>query len=439
MPDCPPLPAKWWRDPEILVAEVKRHGDNRAAAARAHDIETGSKPHLLSKAWADFGLQARPSGRPAKSGDGLTRARREYESGVFFGRDGRYADVVTEPTPYKLGDLAALIAERGLDPDEWIIDSTILNEWDGNAGMNDDGKPVVVKLRQLKIRLKPKQRFDWLFPASEVEKRWRPPRRKRSAKKSLLAVVCSDQQAPYHDEGLHDAFCRWLADAEPDIGGLAGDTMDLPTISRHADRPNWNAEPQECIDRAYGLLSDYRDASAKTRWQKLLGNHDIRIHSEQLARAERLFGLKPAAIPGEEQVAGNAIRRLLHLDALAIDLVGTEGEKWELAEMTLAPGVSVRHRLPTKEKAGRLSRTILAGDSHRQSIRAVTFWDGEEPRTEYLVEVGCMCSLDGLGYTYAPDWQRGFATVQVFPDGTPPAIDLARWDGSKLTWRGQVW
>lgn len=436
--ECPELREKWWRDPVVLVAEVERHGNSRATAARVH-AETGSTPSKLAKAWSDFGLPALRDGRPPKNADGITRAKKEFTPGLTI--DGSLATLVTPPTPYQLGDIETMLRERGLDPDEWAIDRAVVNEWDANAGRDEDGEVVVIKLRQLKVMLKRKPDIDWLFPAVEVAKRWMPPKakaRKGKSKPTQLAVICGDQQAIYHDEGLHEAFCRWLADVQPELGALTGDSMDLPTISRHSDRPNWDATPQACIDGAFRLLSDYRDASPATRWRKLRGNHDIRLESELLNRAERMYGLKPAAIPGREQIPGYSIRNLLHLDALGIELVGAEGEKWELAELTLASGVTVRHRLPTKEKTSRLGRTILAGDSHRQSIRCTTLWDGDEARTITLVEVGCMCSLDGLGYTFAPDWQQGFATAAI-TEGAPAGIDLAKWNGERLVWRGQSW
>lgn len=433
---CPQLPEKWWRDAETLVAEVARHGGNRSAAARAHEVETGSSPRILSKAWADFGLPALADGRRPKNPDGLARARREYKPGLTV--SGDTAELVTVPTPYDLGDLETLLRDRGLNPDDWLIERATVNEWDAYAGRDeDDQEPRVVKLRQLKVHLKRRPEIDWLFPAVEVAKRYRPKASKRKVAHQL-AVVCSDQQAPYQIPALHDAFLRWLSDIQPELGALAGDTMDNPTISRHADRPHWNASPQDCINGAYAILSDYRDASPETRWKKLRGNHDYRIESELLTRAERMFGLTPAEIPGRDQIPAYSLRNLLHLDELGIELVGFEGDKWEIAEMTLAPGVAVTHRLPTKEKASRLQRTILAGDSHRQSVRRVTFWDGDEPRTETFVEVGCMCDITGLGYVRHPDWQAGFATAAISKDGTT-SVDLAQWDGRHLVWRGERW
>jgi hypothetical protein len=152
-----------------------------------------------------------------------------------------------------------------------------------------------------------------------------------------------------------------------------------------------------------------------------------------------MFGLAPAPIAGEEQVPGSSIRRLLHLDALHIELVGREGDKWEIAELEFAPGVWARHQPPNLKKHLRLNRDVVAGDTHRQIIRHVTvFNDHDEPVVRTLVEAGCMCRTDGLGYTEHPDWQPGFVTVAVGADGEK-SYDLAVWRNGRLTWRGETW
>ena len=424
---CPPLPARWWRVEKHLRAELERHG-SLAAAARAH----GVRPNTVSKAWSELALEPLPRGprvnlrgTPAKAEPPKLEVK------------GDVAELVTEPTPYKLGDMDGLLRDRGLDPEEWLVDRAVVNEWDAYAG-RDEGtnEPRVVKLRQLKVTLKRRVPIAWLFPASPLPARKPTPARVKRAKAELV-VVAGDQQASYHDEQLHQAFTRWLEQVKPDRGVLTGDTIDLPTISRHPDRPHWNASVQECIDTGYRLLSEYVAASPSTSWRKLRGNHDWRLESELLSRAERMFGLKPADIPGTEQVPGYSVRNLLHLDALGIELVGREGDKWELAELELAPGVTVRHKPPSREKAVRMGRTVLAGDSHRQSLKRVTLWDGGRARTIALVEVGCLCSVDGLGYTEHADWQQGFATVTLTEHGEH--VELATWNGRELVWRGQRW
>lgn len=330
-----------------------------------------------------------------------------------------------------------LLRARGLDPADWIVERVTVNEWEALA--SGGGEPRIVQLHQLKANLR--HRAGSISPAPEVARRPRPAKRQAPTwDRPLLTVVCGDQQAPYQDDELHDAFLRWLADVKPDNGVLAGDTMDLPNISRHRDRLRWNAGVQECVNAGYRLISEYRDASPDTVWSKLLGNHDWRIESEIMQRAERMAFVGPAehpSLPAEPHLY--SVRRLLHLDALGIELAGREGEDWRYGEVYLAPGVVVRHEPPSQVKTARLNRSVLAGHTHRQAMRSVTVFDDDEPVVRTVVEVGCMCrTREGLGYTERPDWQAGFATVACYPDGTAH-FDLATWRGGALTWRGQRW
>jgi len=54
------------------------------------------------------------------------------------------------------------------------------------------------------------------------------------------------------------------------------------------------------------------------------------------------------------------------------------------------------------------------------------------------VEVGCGCEVkpDGLGYAAQPRWVQGFATANVWKDGSF-TVDLARFDDGVLRWRDQ--
>lgn len=365
-------------------------------------------------------------------------ARGVEPSGITLAGDTAAAVL---PPGASLADLDALLRARGIDPADWIVERVTVNEWEALAdGGQGKREPCVVKLHQLKAFLR--HRAGTISPASEVERRPRAAvRSKATWGRPLLSVVCGDQQAPYQDEALHRVFLRWLTDVRPDNGVLAGDTMDLPTVSRHRDRIRWNAGVQECVNVGYRLISEYRDASPETDWSKLLGNHDWRIESEMMQRAERMAFVGPAAhpdLPAEPHLY--SVRRLLHLDALGIELAGCEGEDWRYGEVRLATGVVVRHEPPSQVKAARLNRSVMAGHTHRQAMRSVTAFDeNDDPVVRTVVEVGCMArTREGLGYTEHPDWQAGFATVAIYPDGTHH-FDLATWRNGALTWRGERW
>lgn len=351
---------------------------------------------------------------------------------------GDTATVVLPPGA-SLGDLDTLLRARGIDPADWIVERVTVNEWEALAyGGGPKDEPRVVTLHQLKALLR--HRAGSIAPAPEVARRV-PPKRLIKRNEPLLTVVCGDQQAPYQDDALHEVFLRWLADVKPVSGVLAGDTLDFPSISRHRDRLRWNAGVQECVNVGYRLISEYRDASPDTAWTKLLGNHDWRLESEMMQRSERVAFIGPAehpSLPPEPHLY--SVRRLLHLDALGVELAGCEGEDWRYGEVKLSPGLVVRHEPPSQVKTARLQRSIMAGHTHRQAMRSLTAFDeNDEPVVRTVVEIGCMArTREGLGFTERPDWQGGWATVAIYPDGAHH-FDLATWRAGVLTWRGERW
>ena len=413
----------WTR--ESLEAALADHGGNPEALARAIGV-SGSTIRTHMQRRGIVGKDARVQNVGGAIPTGLNVSGAEATAVLPEGAD--------------LSDLDALLRKRGLDPADWVVERVTTNEWEALAyGGGPDGEPRVVTLHQLKAFLV--HRSGSIRPAMEVERRPPPVPLKRAKGEPELVVVMGDQQAPYHDEDLHASVLRWLADVHPSRGVLTGDTLDLPTVSRHQDRLRWSASVQECVDTGYRLLSDYRDAEPNVPWVKLRGNHDWRLESELMGRAERMAFITPAAIPGEElEPHLYSIKRLLHLDALGIELSGVEGEDWRYGEVSLGPSVVVRHEPPSQLKATRLNRSVLAGHTHRQSIRKWTTYDESfNPRVHTLVEVGCLArTREGLGYAPDADWQAGFATVTIHPDGAA-SYDLATWRDGVLTWRGDRW
>lgn len=347
--------------------------------------------------------------------------------------------VVTLPTGATVNDLPAVLRSFGLDEKKWRVDRVTASEWDALAdGGGGEREPRVVKLRQLKVHLR---HVDYeVKPAAEVAVRHKPDPANVGREVTRLVAVLGDQQAPYHDERLHGLVLAWLADLKPDEVVFDGDLLDHPTISRHRDRLRWNASVQECVDAGFRLLSDYRDAAPDARMRMIRGNHDWRLEAELMDRAERVAFLRPAQKDASEEPHLYSLRRLLHLDALHVELCGREGEDWRMDEVVLAPGLVVRHEPPSKQKAARLNRSVIAGHTHHQGYTPVTCFDDEDrPVVRAIVEAGTLASVrDGLGYAERPDWQQGFATVAIDPDGTHH-FDLATYRGGVLTWRGERW
>jgi hypothetical protein len=363
--------------------------------------------------------------------------------------DGDQADVTTPAgTGLVLDDPDTMLRERGLNPKDWVIDGATVNEWDGPS---QEGP---VTYHQAKLHIKRKRPELQVIPARSDG--WTaPPRAKASNNKTKLIVVTGDQQAPFHDEKLHYLFCGWLEENEPDQGVALGDKVDFPDISRHRLDPENTAKVNECVQSGYDLFRGYRTASLDTEWLFMPGNHDERIRNILLDKpsVQPLYGVKRATPEGEEDEKVLTLPHLLRLDELGITYVDPEGP-YDMAQISLSSKLAVRHGWIARQGSGvtalatleHLGYSVIVGHSHRQSLVYKTTHDIEGGTTTLTAaEAGCMCRIDQQGgkgvrkfpdFSVLPDWQQGFATVTLHPDGLF-RIEHATYVNGVLLWRDQ--
>ena len=346
---------------------------------------------------------------------------------------GDTATFVSEPAP-ELGDIAEMIRARGLDPDEWEVKNAVLNCWDANAGAGE-----IIELRQLKISLVRRVPIEFILPVTDVKPR---TPRKPVKSESRTIVLLPDQHAPYEDKACHEAVLAMLAHVQPDEVGLLGDLVDLPTISKHRDNPAWSASVTDCVQGGFELLRDYTEATPSRFWM-LKGNHCFRLETELLARAERMYGIAPASIDGEEQDQALSLKRLLHLDRLGVELIEPprRGDGYEMAVHQITEKFEARHgwiigQNSAQKSLDRVGRSLVVGHTHRQILTRRTYFDGLGHRTIQAAEGGTLRGIEGGGgFAVNPDWQRGFAVAQIV-DGSE-TIDFASFDDGVLRWRGE--
>ena len=315
------------------------------------------------------------------------------------------------PSPWKAADV---IRAHGENPDDVVIVRERANRW---------GPPDAPN-HQLRV--------DWI-PKSELIQpvdpgSWKKPPKPRKPRhdRTRQVVLCGDHHAPLHDKTLHALFLDYLADNQPGEGVLLGDLMDFSTISRFRDKDGFAHGVQECLDGAFQILRDYREASPNTHWTLLPGNHDARLHFQIIDNAKALHRITPAG----EDLPALDFRRLLHLDELGINFI--DGD-WESAKYSLCRNLTARHGYTTAKNAGdkmltKLTRSTAQGHSHRLSFTYRTEHDDDPDcptSTRTAVEAGCMAEIkDGLGHAVDPDWTQGYIEATIFPDGD---FHLAPW------------
>ena len=336
------------------------------------------------------------------------------------------------------GDIRALLEDRSLSVNDWLVTRARVNEWGGSDGKDN---------QQLRIDLAP--RMGALMPA-RCDGWVAPPRVKATDRDSELVVFLGDHHAPHHDPALHLAVCEWLREFKPDRGIILGDLLDYDQLSRHRRTPEWTAGVQETLDSGYAILRAYVEASPNTAWSMLDGNHEARLRNSVLDNLSSLFGVKRARVPDEAPTdAVLSTPFLLRLDELGVAWESPDGG-YENAQIKVTSELAARHGWVVKKGSGasaltsidRLRYSVVIGHTHRQAIVHHTAHsiDGK-PKTLLGCEAGTLASIEGgLGYATSPDWQRGFATATIYNSDDVAGqgifkVDLATYVDGLLLWR----
>lgn len=426
-----------------LEAAVREHGSNRKAA-EALGLNESTIRRRLNRA----GVSEQTVAGPEKVG-----ATIDHEKGE--------ATIIGSPTAAVGGAVEELIRENGLDPNDWVIVSTSLNRWNG-LGKAVDGVNPMRTLRQVKVTLRraPHLVFPQPVPVEASLRLRKTPTVKCDRNRPTLTIIEFDHQAPYHDPLLDAAATAMHADLQPDVQLFGGDLMDFPTISRHPDHPASRASVEECLAEGHGILRRRREAAPHAQARKVKGNHDWRPEAELLQRAERMYGIAPVG----ETIPALSLRRLMHLDALGVELI-EHPLGWEHAEIEIVPGIAglvLRHGWLTGANTASRSllkrgRSIIVGHTHTREHAFV--WDPSAGLERQGVVSGTMSRVrgealaerlrtaTGLGgdveklfphFAVLDNWLQGLVTVTTWPDQTF-LIEHARWENGALHWRDRRW
>ena len=362
-----------------------------------------------------------------------------------------------------LTDPDKMLRQRGLDPDEWEITHLTPNMWEGptSGKVQEAGGPAKVTYYQTKFSCKKRRPESEMIMAPRTDGWVRPSfnQVKHLEGRSSFVVIVGDQQAPFHDKGLHVSTLEFLRQVQPSAMVNLGDTIDLPDIRPgHRIHPAHTAHINECLQAGYDIMRGYVDAAPEMVVKMLYGNHCERMLNilTDAAQAEvrNLVGIKRPDTPenpGEELLT---LEHAMRMDELGVSVVKPAGP-YQRAGILLTDKLAVRHGWIARKGSGasalatleHLGYNVIVGHTHRQSQVFKTVHEiTQETRTLMAIEAGCMCRVsqapdpeDGRvwpGYTDEPDWQQGFATAEIWPDGFFKA-DLATYVNGVLLYRNQ--
>ena len=174
------------------------------------------------------------------------------------------------------------------------------------------------------------------------------------------------------------------------------------------------------------------------------GNHEDRLRNSVLDHLSAVFGVRRAAESDQDEQPVLSTPFLLRLDELGVEWEQPEGG-YENAQIRVTSELAARHGWVVKKGSGasaltsidRLRYSVIIGHTHRQAIVHHTAHsiDGK-PKTLLGCEAGTLASIEGgLGYATSPDWQRGFATADIYGDTGLFKVDLATYVDGVLLWR----
>jgi metallophosphoesterase superfamily enzyme len=379
-----------WPDDRSFLSQVDQVGPTKVAAK--FGVSRSAVQHHARKVRSRAGLPE-PERDAPDDPQGLTEHANGSKSGV-----------VHPDAPWSAEQVIRFFGD---DPDECQILSKRGTFWGDPAEPNHH------------LRVNWISKKDMIQPADPSS--WTPPAKPKRTRKTgpEKVVVVSDHHAPFEDRDLHACFLQYLEDEKPERGIINGDLLDFHTISRHRNRDGFDAPVNECLQAAFNILRDYRHASPDTQWILKKGNHCQRLED---GIVDNVKGLHRVTIPGDD-VPALSLRRLLRLDELGIEFIA---EDWDMAKVRLSKKLSVRHGPVTSKAAGqrlldKFSVSVIQGHTHRLSLTFRTEHTDEDdvPTTTRMgAEGGCMCQIhEGLGYADSPDWNQGFLTAHVYPDG----------------------
>jgi predicted phosphodiesterase len=211
-----------------------------------------------------------------------------------------------------------------------------------------------------------------------------------------LVVILTDIHAPYHNSAQLKAALELIADLQPHVVVINGDTNDFFGISRFNKSNERADELQSDLDIGNDIRAAIRKAAPNAVIRENLGNHDERVVTYIELNAKQLHSLR--ALKPE---------KLFMHDELEITLYGREGHRirpefvFEHGHVVRKDsGASAKSRLNDTLISGFMGHTHRLGDARRTGYRDLRWFEG-----------GCLCQQSPDYVVGEANWQPGVAVA----------------------------
>lgn len=376
-------------------------------------------------------------------------AEKNIQSDAPFESPGLKLDgadaVITGPLSDKehLSTVEETLRARGLNPDDWIVERTVVNVWETTSFVM--GEPITKENHQLKIFLRSKAELVLPRPALTDGPIYHATEPYHNRGYKTYAIL-SDFQIPYHDEFLVQLTCNFLSDIEVDGIIINGDYLNGSAVSKYKTDPQFNAALNEEVDKGYGILRDLIEAvGPNCTYRKFIdGNHEQRLADIILAKVPQLYGLHR----GGESLSVLSIPYLLRLEELGFEyVVADNGATYPHAglvlpdtDMLVTHGFnSGRGGTGSYKSTKDLGCSFVQGHDHTQAIQSVTIPGAFQHGTRrWAVSGGCMCSQD-QGYNNIQNLDQGFVIVRVQDGGGFYYPSLVSYFERTLMWEDRIY
>lgn len=208
-----------------------------------------------------------------------------------------------------------------------------------------------------------------------------------------LIAVASDFHVPFHDTKAVEAFLDYCADVQPNMIVINGDLVDMYMLSRFAKGEGRN--PMTEIEEAKNILERIVATCNKSQVYYVIGNHEQRLEKTILTKAPELASL---------------IEDIFSI--FKLDNIGVIG----CGSVTLNDNLVFKHGTLLGAKSGlsaikEMENAYMSGATGH-THRLAKYIARKAGRKFIWLETGCLCSMEPE-YMLNPNWQQGFAMIQI--------------------------